>query len=190
MENITHLTNLESGKCVLIGGGPSVAYFDFDSLDSTIMRMAVNRCFIETRIDYQVFGDGFFLEWLDDHPLKDARVLIGAKGNNHGRIDYYYDFLDGVSEGRHTGYHALQIAEMLGFQEIFLIGFDYHEGKKGKLHYYEGEFGTEITRQEKDGIWRLFPEWLKDFDRHKWEADIYNVNPDSKLKKFPYKEVR
>ena len=188
MKNINELTKLESGKCILIGGGHSVSLIKFDELDSTIMRIAVNRCFINTRIDYQIFADGFFLEWIVNHPIKDARILIGAKGNEADRMDYYYDYSDGISEGFHSGYHALQIAELLGFDEIYLIGYDYYEANN-KLHYYEGQFDTEITEAEKNGIRKLFNKWLKDFDRHKWTAKIYNCNPNSRLKKFPYKEV-
>lgn len=187
MRNFKKITNLESGKCVLIGGGPSVEKFNFESLKSEIMRIAVNRCFIKTRIDYQVFGDEFFLEWMKENPLKDGRVLIGEKHREDERIDYYYDFMDGVSEGFHTGFHALQIAETLGFEEIYLIGYDYYE--TDKLHYYEGKFNTEITNAEKNGIRSLFNKWVKDFDRYKWKAKIFNCNPKSNLKKFVYKEV-
>lgn len=188
MKNINELSNLESGKCVLIGGGPSVSSFDFSSLLSPVMRIAVNRCFVDIRIDYQVFADEFFLEWISEHPIKDARVLIGNKERSSGRMDFYFDFENGISEGFHTGYHALQIAEMLGFEEIYLIGFDYYE-VKNKIHYYEGYFDTKITEAEKNGIRSLLNKWVKDFDRHKWTAKIYNCNPNSKLKKFPYKEV-
>jgi len=188
MKNIKELTNLESGKCVLIGGGPFVSRFDFSKVRSEVSRLAVNRCFVDSRIDYQIFADSFFSEWIRDHPIQDARILIGNKERKDGRMDYYFDFMDSVSEGFHTGYHALQIAELLGFDEVYLVGFDYYE-EDGKIHYYEGEHGTEITDAEKAGMRKLLDKWVVDFDKHKWKAMIYNCNPKSKLKKFPYKEV-
>jgi len=189
VREINELKNLETGKCVLIAGGSSVNDFDFSNLDSKITRIAVNRCFVDTRIDYQIFCDGFFLEWIDKHPIEDGRVLIGPILSEHKRVDYYYSFLRGISEGRHTGYVALQIAELLGFDEIYLVGYDYYEDENGLLHYYEGRFDTEITPAEKNGIRRLLKNWIDDFDRHRWSAKIYNCNPKSKLKKFPFKEV-
>jgi hypothetical protein len=187
MKNISELYNLESGKCVLIGGGYSVNGFDFNSLDSEIMRIAVNRCFVDTRIDYQIFTDPFFIEWIKKYPLEDARCLIGPRHLIYDRVDFYYDFGEHINEGFHTGYHALQIAELLGFEEIYLIGFDYNSN--GKAHYYEGLYNTEITELEKKAVKSSFGKWLKDFNKREWKAKIYNCNPDSGLKKFTFKEV-
>jgi hypothetical protein len=188
MMTIEMFKNSVSGKCVLIGGGCSVDEFDFKSLNKDIQRIAVNRCFVDTRIDFQVFTDPFFLTWINEHPITDDRILIAPFHLGHTRIDALYEYEKHIYEGFSTGYHALQVAQYLGFNEIYLIGFDYYD-VCGKLHYYEGEYDTKITKKEKEAINSSFHKWIKDFDKIDWIADIYNCNPDSKLKKFQYKEV-
>lgn len=182
------LKNSVSGKCVLIGGGCSVDDFDFDELRNDIQRIAVNRCFIDTRIDYQVITDPFMLEWFNRFTINDNRILIAPSHFSNARIDAYYEYENHIYEGFHTGYHALQVAQYLGFEEIYLIGYDYYD-VCGKLHYYEGKYETEITEKEKEAINSSFYKWIKDFDKIDWDSDIYNCNPDSLLTKFPYKEV-
>jgi hypothetical protein len=176
------------GKCVLIGGGCSVDDFNFKKLDVDIARIAVNRCFVDTRIDFQVITDPYCIQWINRYTIDDDRVLIAPFHLSHDRIDYYYEFEKDIYEGFHTGYHALQMAQYLGFEEIYLIGYDYYD-IDNKLHYYEGKHGTEITDKEKIAVRNSFNKWLKDFDKIEWFAKIYNCNPDSRLKKFKFKEV-
>ena len=79
----------------------------------------------------------------------------------------------------------------LGFEEIYLIGFDYSQNRKGKLHYYEGNGKVGITMQEKALYLRELAKglWIKDYNRVDWNAKIYNCNPESALKKFKYKSI-
>ncbi len=188
MRNIDHITNTEKGKCLLIGGGMSVNSFDFKSLPKDIKIIAVNRCFVDNiNIDYQVFTDPFFKKWTTENMIKDRRILIGPWHIDFDRTDYYYEFENHIYEGFHTGYHALQIAQLLGFEKIYLIGYDYYES--GLLHYYENNDSTEITELEKQSIRNSFTKWINDFNKIKWNAKIYNCNPKSELKKFIYQEV-
>ena len=187
MNDIDYIINSENGKCILIGGGPSVNDFDFSKLSNDFVNIAVNRCFVDIRVDYQIFTDPFFKEYSTINPINDSRILIGPKHIDFYRTDYYYEFENHIYEGYHSGYHALQIAQLLGFTEIYLIGYDYYEDTL--LHYYEGNGLTEITENEKQSIRTSFKKWIDDFDKIKWNAKIYNCNQKSKLKKFNYQEV-
>jgi hypothetical protein len=128
------------------------------------------------------------LGWVDNNPIYDNRIVIAPSHLKHDRIDTHFIFEQHIYEGFHSGYHALQLAQYLGFNEIYLIGYDYYD-VCGKLHYYEGLHNTEITEKEKEAINSSFHKWIKDFDKIDWSADIYNCNPDSLLTKFQYKEV-
>ena len=188
MKSIQELKNSNSGKCLLIGSGPSVAGFDFKSLPDDMKRIAINRCFVDSRIDYQIYCDHFFKAWTVRYPIQDDRVLIGFESKTFPRMDYFFNWRDLV-EGFHTGFYALQIAELIGFKKIYLVGYDYYT-EKGKIHYYDGQHGTSITDAEKRMYLRvlLTDRLLRDFDRIDWNAEIYNCNPKSKLKKFQFQE--
>jgi len=190
MKSIQELKGVQSGKCVIFGGGTSLEKVKLKKIDTSLMRLAVNRCFLETRIDFQVYTDSFFVEWTEDHPIQDGTILIGLGSKIFERTDYYFNWND-VVEGFHTGFYALQIAELLGFEEIYLLGYDYYM-KNGKLHYYDGKFGTSITRAERKMYSRVMnsDRLLKDFDRIKWKARIYNCNPESRLKKFQFRRLK
>jgi hypothetical protein len=185
--DLSRIKNSEKGKCILIGGGPSVNDFDFGKLTDDITVIAVNRCFIDYPVNYQIFTDPYFKEWTIENPKYYHGILIGPKHIDYDKKDYSYEFENHIYEGFHSGYHALQIAQYLGFTEIYLIGFDYYED--GVLHYYEGNETTEITEKEKLAIKGSFNKWMNDFNKIKWTANIYNCNPKSKLKNFIYQEV-
>ena len=189
MKNFDELKNIESGrKCVIIGGGCSVSEFDFKSLDKNIKRIAVNRCFVGTRIDYQIYSDNFFIEWNKKYPIEDHIVLISHEKKSCERTDFSYDW-DDIVEGFHTGFYALQVAVQLGFTEIYLIGFDYYDDN-GKLHYYEGKFNTSLLPIERKFFLRQLHSGrlIADFDRIDWPVKIYNCNTKSQLKRFDFKK--
>lgn len=188
MESIKKLKNSQSGKCLLIGAGLSVLDFDFSNISFDVARIAVNRIFVDVDIDFQVFTDPFFKEYHTKYPIEDNRILIGPKHIDFDRTNFNYEFEEDIYEGFHTGYHALQIAQYLGFDEIYLIGYDYYE-QNNKVHYYEDNGITEITDREKNAIRTSFQKWIEDFNKINWTAKIYNCNPESNLKKFNFKEV-
>jgi len=180
---ITELHN--TGSCLIIGGGCSVDEFEFSLIPSDWNVMAVNRCFVDIDIDYQVFADKYFLKWIDRYPITDDRVLISQLKDD--RVDYNFVFDREVGWSRHSGCTALQIAQYIGFDNIYLIGYDYYVSDK--IHYYEGKYNTEITKAESKAIVSMLNKWVDDFDRFKWTANITNLNPKSKLKKFKCEEL-
>jgi hypothetical protein len=124
-----------------------------------------------------------------------------------------YDF----TAGCHTPFYALQIADTMGFDEIYLVGLDY-SGDTSAIHYYDknGQWvdsaDTEIYLkylQHKENIsagkenyFRLQEERYKqrffdahnkkddviaDFDRVEWRTPVYNASAESRLKKFPHR---
>jgi len=187
IKHISEIKNIESGSLLLIGGGTSVRDFDFTKVPDDVKRMSVNWSFVDTRIDYLVYTDSFFAQHVSEIPFDESVVFIGLDRNIFDGADYFFTF-DDIREGFHTGYYALQIAEYLGFKKIYLIGYDYCADENGRLHYYEGNGLIDITDQEKSLYNKELNKglWLKDFDHNIWDAEIYNCNPKSKLKKFKF----
>ena len=154
MKSIIALKGTERGKCIIIGGGNSVKEF-FKKYSYEVIQefptMAVNFCFLPLRIYYQVYMDNFFLEWLKDHKIDNQAVLVGFWKKVCSRTNYFFDF-NIIREGFHTGFYALQIAQFLGFEEIYLVGFDYYI-ENDKAHYYENESSVGITDAEKKNVY-------------------------------------
>ena len=141
MENVLKLKDKYTGKIgLIIGGGCSVNEFDFSSVPEEVIRINVNWSFIDTRIDYTIYADNFFRGEVikGNYKVPEASKVIGYEKFIYSGTDYFFNFND-VVIGFHSGYYALQIAQIMGFDSIYLIGFDYKEND-GKLHYYEGNF--------------------------------------------------
>ena len=191
MKSIMKLKGSEAGNvCLIIGGGCSVNNFDFDKLPDDIKRMSVNWCFVDTRLDYLIYSDPFFIENHRSMAIPENCKVIGYQRFHSERTDYIFNFNE-IQMGFHSGFYALQIAELLGFSEIYLIGYDYCYGDDGKLHYYEGNGKVGITDGEKSLYSKEMNKglWLKDFEHKNWRVPIFNCNPDSCLNKFEFKSL-
>jgi len=132
------------------------------------------------------------------HLLKNRKIeTINGK-----QIEYHE--MDGWEKGFYrgilTGSLAIHIAIILGYTEIYLLGYD-GNATDGRTHYYEdefigfskkesgkkrtgigldenGNFKTSYYQRSVDGSFEVF---LKSLDKVK----IINVSPDSKLTIFP-----
>ena len=115
-----------------------------------------------------------------------------------------YHEMDGWKKGFYrgilTGSLAIHLAILLGYTEIYLLGFD-GNSINGKTHYYEDEFigfskkesgrkktgigfdknGNFNTSYYQQDINESFEVFLKSLDKVK----IINVSPDSKISLFP-----
>jgi len=157
-------------------------------------KICVNWNFTKYKMDYAVYTDGFFPNKFKELKLSlpESTVLIGQERFAFERTNYVFNFNEDLYKGFHTGFYALQIAQLLGFKEIYLIGYDYNQNiKSGKLHYYEGNGKVGITGQEKKLYLHEIAKgrWFKDFNHVDWTAKIYNCNPKSALNKFEYKLI-
>jgi len=186
LKSIKKLKNTQRGECLIIGGGTSVNEINFTSL-LPMKKIAVNRYHLKHTVDYQIHTDKYFSEWLERNPIPEETILIGLESHATKRTDYFFNW-NIITEGFHTGFYALQIAEYLGFREIYLVGYDYY-AKGERIYYFDSEPDFEITEVEKDMMLSVFDSkrLQDDFDKIDWKAKIYNCNPKSELKKFPIK---
>jgi len=127
-------------------------------------------------------------------------ILLPSCSKYVGQDSWKKGFFTGILCGLFT----LSFAIALGFEEIYLIGFD---GKsiEGKTHHYEGKFGFgQFVNEEgrprtgmgmKNGVYNtgVFNKDKKRFNQDFWNVykpeleriKIYNVSPESTIETFP-----
>lgn len=136
-----------SGRCYLVGGGPSLRAFDFRKLDGRPV-LAVNRAF-ERLPGAQVvyWSDPEFWLWhgeaLAGH--SGLKVTTDGLGPREGVTEIARTGLDGletaafaVRHGCNSGYAALNLAVLMGAREIVLLGLDMRDAADGADHWHDG----------------------------------------------------
>jgi len=197
---------VERGAAYIVGGGPSLTGFDFRKLGDRNV-IACNRAheFVAARYlvvwDYEIFlrpdGHGEKLKTKDFkavftkpgggaiHPKAIELEWLGKKG----RIS------DSLADGIHpvnSGMAALNIAYCLGYNPIFLLGFDCRVDVEGcRAHFYDdGPWGKAILTSEFGYRPEKMEHWRVIMDRQKRQYDfrevrIYNLNLESALTAYP-----
>jgi len=155
---------------LIIGGGLSWLTLNYD--DIKIDKMVINYNFT-VPAKWSIYHDRRV--YLDITPVefRDNRFILGPLEYSD-YANYYYTEVS--PKFRHTGAYALYYALMLGYSPIYLIGYDYYP-VNGDWHSYD------VDNFYKDDKVNLF---LNDFKNI--SGEIYNLNKDSKLTKYEFKE--
>lgn len=153
-------------RCIIVGGGSSIT----EGLQKGLIPSLQNECVFVINFAYHdfpatinIFADHEF--YLDNKENLDKCGLVIGKntpkfgkiypiGNNlillepAGRYFGKQSLKKGVYSGALSGLFALTTAISLGFQEIFLLGFDFC-AINGKTHYYQDDGrGLGMVRKE------------------------------------------
>ena len=199
------------GEVFIVGGGPSLAGFDFSSLTDRCT-IAVNKSvFHIPNPNYFISVDYTFLRKVSkavfnsipakkffvadfSHPflkevnkqitdtrynmvydLSDYNILIRA----YKQEGIGYTFED-FRTGRNSGFCALQLAIILGFKKIYLLGIDLN--KQGKTHYHEG-YGEKVKTfvPKLDEYYNYFRIGLKQLQQERPDIQVFSCSPDSRL---------
>lgn len=178
-------------RLLIVGRGMSVLDFRFDLLPGDIDIMAVNESRFEmTKYghdiipQYMIYMDVCERDFIVKNGLREGIILITYKDNACDRVDYFYDKSTVQMDGATTVYYALQIGEILGYREQYLIGVDMQPGASGQIRYVGDHKITPFDRKEY--IEKNFKAMIASFDKREWKTPIFNCNPNSKLTKFPY----
>lgn len=133
--------------CYVIGSGPSLQGFDFDALPDGY-RIGANKsawiakCDALVTIDKNFWrnhqsdiaafnGDKYITaEALQEQPDLGATIMKHDRGDGFSRVS---DTL----RGSNSGFAALNLAYLLGYTEIALLGFDF-QWEDGKSHFHDG----------------------------------------------------
>lgn len=133
----------DSDKCVIIGAGASVNKWDFnlDGLDAIV----INWCPLQIPIKYVVWYDNKVGEWIQTYsPYSTYTTILSNTRHKLGLLnEETWDFYENPatdytikSGGTHCGIYALQIAEVIGYKEALLVGFDFKPTNSGNTNYY------------------------------------------------------
>lgn len=192
MNSITQLKDIGYGLDLLIvGRGPSVLDFRFDLVPDSCDIIAVNEQRFEltkygqdTKPEYMIYMDECEKEFIEKNGLLDDIILISPKSTACARTDFYFDETTVRLTGSTTVYYALQIAQIMGYKNVYMIGVDMKPSENGTIRYLGDDKITPAHRKEY--IEKDFDNMIKCFDNISWTLPIYNCNADSALTKFPY----
>ncbi|MFX0092102.1 MAG: hypothetical protein ACFFBD_10110 [Candidatus Hodarchaeota archaeon] len=196
-------------RCFIIGGGPSLTGFDFERLRDKGKIIAVNKAFYDCMFaDICYFmdsssttfyglvkngrlGPDYKKAWGEFKGLKIHCNRMGRKLEDTYSIRHLEQY--GVSRSlkqgmlftNNSGAGALHLAIMLKANPIFLLGID---GKftKGKSHYHEG-----YPSKHSESLYKSFVKEFEFIGRaiYKSRYKIYNLNPNSAVRCFPFKKI-
>ena len=188
----------------VIGGGASLRGFDFSQIKDTRWHTIGANAAYRHHPDVVVAMDTRFLElvkdrseWRNCPSIKVAPKFCERKGRDLGGALYLMDlssdgldgwsheFVGGLKGTNNTGAFAVQIADVLGADPIFLLGFDlYGDGKKTANYHeeYPPSWGTNACVYDQYG-----PTFLPALQHAR--GRIVNCNPESNLYYFPRCEV-
>lgn len=165
--------------CYVIASGPSLAGFDFSRLPEGY-RIGANKSAWLADCDALVTLDGRFWRGYEREiaTFKGDKYVTEKVVENqptHGAHVAKRMKFNGMSEsldeltGSNSGFAALNVAYLLGYTEIAMLGFDFR-WDEGKSHFHDGY--TWQNRQVHHQLQR----WAKEFDYTPGQFRAKNVN--------------
>jgi len=194
-------------RCFIIGGGSSLADFDFSKLKGENV-IGVNRAFEKIDCTINFAMDYHLHKWITNGRLgpvakkkfenyKGYPVWLDSVGydypkgifivNGSDKRQLTLSMIEGIGGGTNSGYGALHLAVCLGANPIYLLGFDMY-GKDGKQAWWHNGYPDKRN----DKIYGMF---INDFERIAPELrlrkiDVVNLNAESNLKCFDFGKIK
>lgn len=137
--------------------------------------------------NYMEEKDGCFVDtrWNIKYNLKMFDVVIKSYTYEGFGLEW-----NKFSSGMNSGFCAIQLAILLGYKEINLIGYDFQTGHK--THYHDGYPGQskEAFKKSLDIYFQIIKRALLDLKAQDTDIKIYNCSKTSKLEDIlTYKEL-
>lgn len=177
--------------CFIIGGGPSLTGFNFDLLKNRKV-MAINKAYESyPNADILFWSDTRFWNWFKEdiikfHGLKYTislgskhdSVINLARGGRHGLSKTNTTLV----HGDNSGYAALNLAYLLGFSKIVLLGYDM-TNLDDQSHFHSGYESKPVSNDVYTSRFMLGFPIIADLLK-KEGVRVYNASPISKLTCF------
>lgn len=170
----------------IVAGGPTLRGFDFSLLDNKFT-IGVNKIISVFQPTITYAADSYVLPYLQQH-RKTSDIVI-CDPNNAKLNDCYYvkpTFSGGIKGnidflecGNNSGYGAIHLAISLGFNPIYLLGFDC-KFINGKDHVFDS-WGCRPGYQN---FLATFAIEFHDIQKNYSHLDIVNLSPDSAITCF------
>lgn len=194
----------KGSRAFVVGGGKSLRGFDFSRLEGE-HTVGCNMAFLNgTEValifDYdlmlRVAGDHRWLDyrgekaWLNYQMPENGVRFAGVRElheclGDHREPWWSTSLEHGLYRRSNCGPSAVNLAEVLGADPIYLLGFDM-KGEGGKTVNYHDEYPEKQPSH-------VYNQFLADFEEiraWRWtKASIVNLNPDSALRTFPFSTV-
>lgn len=195
-------------RCFVVGSGASLDGFDFSRLEGELV-ICINRSgeYAPASLTYSL--DESFVRSIRDGSLPDAQqaadfynsptlrvqavtqettqetlreadVALEAKPP---RDEMRESLKDGIGHGHLSGFGAVNLAIMLGAEDIYLLGFDMGAGSEQFAHFH-----AEYPGKEDLGLYKRvrIPAFEKNRGWIRTRANVINLNPDSAMTTFPF----
>lgn len=201
-------------RCFILGGGDSLAGFDFSRLKGERV-IAINRAFEKAPFADILFAfDSRFYWWTvrgelppDKNGLGGGQEaarkfaafeglkvwldLTGGKAlpgvaflSSRGTDGVPGELRDGIYDGGNSGYAALNLAIALGANPIYLLGFDMHGDGAGHQAWFHGGYPTNQGDRVYQGFASHFEKIAPALDAR--GIKVVNLNPGSSLRCFEF----
>jgi len=195
-------------SCFLICDGPSFKAVDKDKLNAPgIVTMGVNNapssfrtnmwCFIDNHKNFidSLKIDGKIIKFCPYSYAKELSNPFVPFVTNTSFCEkrflseptIYYGNDKDTGGGRSIMLAAIKILYLLGFKNVFLLGVDFKMVDGGENYHFEQDTNKHMVRVNNNTYKKLIRrfELLKPIFESN-DFNIYNCNPDSELRVFPY----
>lgn len=156
----------KSDICYVIAGGPSLRGFDFSRLPDGY-RIGANKSGWLADCDAMVSVDrNFHKNFAKEIEGFDGDVYIAFSGLQplYANVTYWeftrdaFSWVPGTLAGSNSGFAALNLAVLLGYRDIALLGFDF-KWDDSRSHFHDGYPG------QSKHVDRQLQGWAKSFDQ-------------------------
>lgn len=188
---------LEGKRCFIVGRGESLRGFDFSRLKNEFV-IVINEAMLSCPSNAVVFCDRGMWRENKDALFEYTGYIFAAERTKYYEVDkrdnvYIYPLSNfglgekieyGMYSGASSGMIAINIALCMKAREIYLLGYDMLE-KTG--HKYFDDL-SPVPQHYANRKWLV--DQLKCYTEHFSRLDnVYNLNPDSGIKCFQYRNV-
>jgi len=184
---------------IIIAGGPSLIREDIEYAEKqNVDILGINDAYrICNRLNYLYACDRRWWNWhwtrvneikCRKFALEDMEGRVGIEQMQNGGISGLSFEWPTLRTGKNSGYQAINLAILLGYKKLILLGYDMQQDN-GKVHWFGDHEGPLINAG-----WRKYREWIEFYKGMIKElpADIEIINATRKtaLTCFPRMKLR
>lgn len=187
------------GVAVVAASGPSLTKNDLDYIRGKATLFAVNDVYTLAPHAHVLYACDF--EWWKFHHeycktalnafagerwtiSKDAADIYDVNLIGHLNNRAWSKGQNWIATGKNSGFQALNLADLRGFDRIVLLGFDMGMAKDGKRHF----FGDHPATMNKDSNYKKWIECFEEAAPH-IRAEVINCSRRTALRCFPRAEL-
>ena len=122
-------------------------------------------------------------------PDSDQVYIIGSAHSKEAPFRWGHSLAEGLYYGANVGMAALNLAEILGADPIYLLGLDARWEDSSTHHH--GRYPKEWTLDKEVDRKAVYGRWIKEFRKiaQMVRASVINLNPESGIDAFPKAEI-